>query len=390
MTDTDLLDRCRELLHTPDGVTREGLMRALVAPATTAPRPVLAPNFGDGANRAADLKAYLQAIPPGQSVEFGDARIRCDQTVGFSNLKQVSLDKGQVYTDDVTGDGNPHIPTDAEKNTARYKAVRTRAHLRAVDCEDLTIGLTVVGANPGGGLADGAYKQSLEAQAAFDLKWCRRTRFLPHSGAQKTWGDSITMSGNDDGKLCERTWIDGTFGLTGRQIFALTGALDTTLGDRVVTLPGRRSCIDIEANGSTPGWNVSGLTILGGDYGAHRGIWLTMAGQNPFGDLIVRFPTVHRAEVAIGSGDPNIRFQNIDIEGVQALAAITTPSERAWRISRADHVRVVGNHQPLDNGKRNTRSMTFLGLVGCTDYEVHDNTFPEINGYHNVSELAVT
>jgi hypothetical protein len=329
---------------------------ALVQPEPTMPAP-------SGSDDTAALQAALATIPDGSVVSFAPDTYIIDATFTVTNRHRLTFEcAGATFVATTKGD-------------------RRRAHWRFVDCTDITINdVTIVGANPNGGLAENAYNPAFEAQHGVEIIGCRNVT-LNRPTITDVWGDFVYIAAG--WPISQATWSDGvevqgfTFARNGRQAVAVIAGRNINVHHGTIDAV-RRSVLDIEPNLPGVVQGCRNLSFSDNTIGDFRLTFFACRGAGgDIGDVTVTRNRLHGNRAAMKVtivGPPSAaRRGPIALVDNTAEAGIGSGGDAvAMYLYRCDGVTVTGNTQPLQPG----RNMALVGLNDCTSVTVVGNTVP--------------
>lgn len=314
------------------------------------------------------LNGFIASVPDSTTIRFpADAKYRIDGTLWIENRHGLSFEgNGATF---FTTEPMPYGTTvNRQGETVNDPRNRNRSQWSAKNSSGLIFrDMTVRGANPAGGIEEGAYVSALEAQHGFNLVDVQDV-LIEGVRVTDVFGDFVYIGGRQMSRGV--TIRDNHFERNGRQGIAITAG-EEVLIERNYIGQTRRASIDLEPNNALGG--AKRVTIRENTFGPGRLVWI--AAGNSLGtieDLTVennrllegRTMTMHirprsgrrarirvvgnsSAEKAGGSGDGMLYFLNVD--GVE----------------------VRGNRALLDP----RREMTAVATVGSCDVVVAGNDF---------------
>jgi hypothetical protein len=350
--------------------------------------------FADGTNRTADLQAFLNSVPDGSTIDFGNRPIRTDQTLTLYLRRGLTFVRPNLYTDDLTGNGLTIAQLAAlPDGTPAKNAARERSFWLIQDCDDITFqGARNRGPNvaawalqsPSNPWPETAYIVQLEAQHAYDVQFSRHVSIVDDESSH-LYGDAYFFGPNhSDGRWCEDVEVIRPHAHhIGRQGAALTGVRRIKFVD-IWWHDLRRSAFDLEPERDFGG--SDDVTIEGGRVGkwadatgpafwGQKFNWLAITNRSRTRRLTVRDHTARAMTVQAGAVG---RCENLVFERCKSLEGTGNPNRAAWTFARVDGLRVAQCEVPLQPGLQTTPplppyQMAMVGATDCTGIDVLGN-----------------
>lgn len=229
--------------------------------------------------------------------------------------------------------------------------------------------LVIRGANPQGGLSDGAYRSALEAQHGVQLNAVDGV-VLERLVITDVYGDFVYIAGTGDKTWSRRVVVrNSVMSRNGRQGVAIVAAEDVLIERNTMSLM-RRSVFDIEPNQQWGG--ARRVRISDNTIGAHRLLFMPVTGSTGavIEDIEVsrnNLVGVLRVFVNPPVGARRARIAIVDNIAAQTFRSSATPLV----FRRTDDVLVRGNRQRLYAGG----DMTAVQLVDVCRAAVTGNDF---------------
>ena len=329
----------------------------LAGQSPAAPAATSVPETIDATARSdvtAELQRFVDSVPDGQTITFPDgASYRIDGTLEWSDRTGITLEgNGARLIAGTLGDPN-------------------RAHVRLIDGGGWTIrGLTVIGANPRGGVFDPEYQW----QHGFDLRGVDGA-VLEDVIVTDVFGDAIYVGLSTTTSAWSRgiTIRDSTGLRCGRMAVAVTAGRRVTVDGGFWAEPGL-STFDIEPNGRPGGADrilIENATL--GPGSRHRALDIT--GSGPVSNVTFRANRLTGRPLHVRADQGHERPRNITVQGNSSTITFTGPPPAAMTFRNTDGVTVSGNTQPLLPG----RGLAMVAVQGSTSIKV--------SGQHPYREL---
>jgi hypothetical protein len=319
------------------GVTYVALLKALPNVPAPAGAPVTVPlPAGIDATGVTDvsdqLNAFFAALPNQRTVVFGaGATYRIEKPVLIKDKTDLVID----------GNGARTITTS--------RGDRTRQHWRLLRGERIIIrDLTVVGANPNAGVAEGAYVLELEAQHGFNIAGTRGLE-LDRVTVSDVYGDFIYLGfDSTSGRWSEDIRIHhSTLTRNGRQGIAFTGSRRVRIDHNTISEV-RRATFDLEPNGGATG--VEKVLIEDNLIGRGRLNFISAVGAGPVNEITVRNNTL-RGRAMNSTIGTTTRRRAWAIVGNTTDTAFGTPTGAVIGVRRVDGLLITGNTQRVQAGR---------------------------------------
>lgn len=277
------------------------------------------------------LNAFFASVPNGGTISLRtNGRYRVNGTLSLANRTDVTLD----------GNGSMIF--------AATEGSRDRSQLSIDKGSRIVIrDLSIKGANPIGGLAEGAYRSDKAFQHGIRILGAHDVE-VDRVQISDTFGDLIYISDasdfiRGDHTFAERVWIHNSY-LTrnGRQGIAVTAARDVVIERNTITVT-RRATIDLEPD--TPTEGASGIFILNNQIGPGLLRFVAAHGNGPVDHVVIAYNRLHGRDLAIDIAPPSGARRS-------SFYVIDNFSDRLsrgdpLRFTRLDGVVVQGNTQPI-------------------------------------------
>jgi hypothetical protein len=279
------------------------------------------------------LNAFFAALPNQRTVLFGaGATYRIEKPVLIKDKTDLVLD----------GNG--------ARTITRSRGDRTRQHWRLLRGERIVIrDLTVVGAHPAGGVEDGAYVATLEAQHGFNIAGTRGLD-LDRVTVSDVYGDFIYLGWDSSSKR----WTEdvrihhSTFTRNGRQGIAFTGARRVRIDHNTISEV-RRATFDLEPNGGATG--VEKVLVENNVVRRGRLNFVSAVGSGPVSEITVRNNTLQGRAMNSTIGNFTERRRAWAIVGNRTDTSYGTQAGAVIGVRRVDGLLVTGNTQRVQAGR---------------------------------------
>lgn len=341
-----------------------------VAPAQSPEASAYSPPADIDATGVADvteeLNRFFESVPQNATVRFpAGAQYRMEGMLILKDRHGLTID-GNGARLFATTDGSSTTPVESYG----FLWPRSRQHVLFEGGSDIVVrDLTIVGAHPNAGSAQGAYIAALEGQHGF--------KFAGVDGAElvrvrvtDVYGDFIYLGARAGTWSRDIHVSDSFFERNGRQGIAITAAEDVLI-ERSHIGEVARSIIDLEPN--SPAGGARRVTFSDNTFGLCRHLFLAAGGAGGnvgdvefSGNRLVGMKLKVEVGAADGSRRGPFRFlDNVSDSPHGALAPM-------MRFFRVDGILVQANTQPMVP----EREMTAVQAVESCDIHVSDNDFP--------------
>lgn len=329
--------------------------------------------FGDGTDRTKELALFILNQKENIVINFNQLRIRADETINLTGLKNTIIYNGTIYTDAITNSPYPE--------NAAPKIARTRAHFRLRSGTDNVafIRFTIEGPNyhwlniPANTMApEKAYNAKLEAQHAFDLPGAQNI-LLKGVSVCRIFGDFVYLALDkahpSRGITVENCFFSGN----GRQGFAFVGAHNILIkNNRIENV--RRHVFDCESL-SAKGINDS-IYILNNHFGHDRLGFFAATGSAAVNNVYIMNNTsdwCYRMQLT-----PPVKSQTFVFENNIAAGMGENSKGYLWLFENMDSLIIQNNTQPLQPN----RNMYLMAIrtdsteKSCTGMRIQNNRYP--------------
>jgi hypothetical protein len=278
------------------------------------------------ADVTAALQAFLDGVPNGAiaALRHG-ARYRIEGTLVLTNRQNLNLE----------GNGAELFATSAGD--------QSRSQIRVVGGAGLVIhDLDIKGANPEGGIGEGAYEEKFAFQHGIRLDGAVDTEIVKVN-VSDVYGDFVYIGPGPNGQFSERVWIhDSAFTRGGRQGIAVTAGRDVVFERNVISQT-RRATIDLEPNGVTGG--ARNIHILDNAVGPGRLLFIASAGNGPVDQVVVARNTLNGRSLSVYVKPPpgQRRSAIYIVDNTSTEAVKRSPVD----ITSVDGLVVTGNTEPI-------------------------------------------
>lgn len=329
--------------------------------------------FGDGTDRAKELALFILNQKENIVINFNQLRIRADETINLTGIKNTIIYNGTIYTDAITNSPYPE--------NAAPKIARTRAHFRLRSGTDNVafIRFTIEGPNyhwlniPANTMApEKAYNAKLEAQHAFDLPGAQNV-LLKEVSVCKVFGDFVYMALDKTHPSSGITVENCFFSGNGRQGFAFVGAHHILIkNNRIENV--RRHVFDCESL-SPKGMNDS-IFILNNHFGRDRLGFFAATGTAPANHIHIMGNTsdwCYRLLIKPPVKSKDFVFAHNKASGMDGNAG-----GYLWLFENMDSLVIQNNTQPVQAN----RNMYLMAIrtdsteKSCNGIQVYGNRYP--------------